>query len=568
VNIAGLPELILSWLKNQGAEQLLTGKEQQALAQFKPGTQYEGKVLDLLPNGRNLVQVGNQAMDMALPRQASPGDVVRLTYLNAMPRPTFAISAATTAPVHPVNVSQAAQQVSALVRYAPVTPVAPATARPAAAPATAMPAAASAARAAPLATTATLTATLASPATLTAGPAPTTAAPAAAPAATTAPATSAAQATTVPSPTAGAAAPAAPGANAAAAGNGLMESARIAATLRTAQAVLAGQAASGRAAAGAAAVPAGTPATPAAAAANVTTATSVATSTPAQAPAAATLARAGSAILADVLPATTAARGQVVTGAAVAAPGRPIVANAALLLTPGAPGAVAATATPGPAIPAMAMAGEAVDGARAPLGSNPSLTTAQGVVAEKSAASNMLPIRLQQTVKESGLFYESHLGKWVRGELPLESIQREPQARLAQMPGPLLNLPDLEGMPEEAARLASRQLHMLDGTPFLWQGQAWPGQMAEWLVRERERGEGDGAEAGQKWHSSLRLTLPRLGELAADLDIGALGLRIRLRSPSPATLAEMEAALPQLVERMRMAELNLSSIRTELGDGE
>ncbi|MFA5082608.1 MAG: flagellar hook-length control protein FliK [Hydrogenophilaceae bacterium] len=425
MNIGALPELILSWLKSQGPEQLQAGKDQ-ALSQFKPGAQYEGKVLDSLPNGRNLVQVGNQAMDMQLPQQARPGDVIRLTFLNAAPRPTFALNAPAVATAQPVNVSRAAQQVNALVRYVPVS------------------------------------------------------------ASTPVPAASVAVATTAST---------------------------------ALQAMTPSVLASGR---------------PAAA-------------SPANAPASATQATA--------------------TGmAAAATAGRPIVANPAVLLAPAPQHTGPISALPGPAIPAMTLAGEAVDGLRSALGSQSSLTTAQGVVAEKTAANQILPMRLQQTVKESGLFYESHLGKWVRGEVSLESVQREPQARLLLAPGPRLDLPDLEGMPEQAARLASRQLHMLDGGPFLWQGQAWPGQMAEWLVQERDGRDADAEAAGQKWRSQLRLALPRLGEVAADLDIGALGLRIRLRSGTEEALAEINAAMPELVRRLRDAELNLSSVQAELAD--
>ncbi|MDD4881727.1 MAG: flagellar hook-length control protein FliK [Gallionellaceae bacterium] len=435
MNIGALPELILSWFKNQGTEPLQAGKDQ-ALSQFKPGAQYEGKVLDSLPNGRNLVQVGNQAMDMQLPKQARPGDVIRLTFLNAAPRPTFVLNTPAVASAQPVNVSRAAQQVNALVRYVPVSASTPV------------------------------------------------------PAASVAVATTASAAFQAMAPS-----PSAPGSPAAA-------------TQTAATATV------------------GSPATAA-----TTTATTTATAS-----------------------------------AAPASAGRPIVANPAVLLAPAPSHSGTISALPGPAIPAMTMAGEAVDGLRSALGSQSSLTTAQGVVAEKAAGSHILPMRLQQTVKESGLFYESHLGKWVRGELSLESVQREPQARLLQAPGPRLDLPDLEGMPEQAARLASRQLHMLDGGPFLWQGQAWPGQMAEWSVQERDGRDADDQAAGQKWRSQLRLALPRLGEVAADLDIGALGLRIRLRSGTPEALAEINAAMPELVRRLRDAELNLSSVQAELAD--
>lgn len=392
MDIGSLPQLLIALFKGQGADLAQAGKGQQTALDLKPGAQYEGKVLDALPNGRNLVQVSKHVMDMALPQQAKAGDTVRLTFLSAAPRPTFVLSGGTPAP-QPVSVSQGAQQVSALIRYVPVT-------------------------------------------------------------------------------------------------------------------------ASG-------AVPA------ASAAGNAAAATNPAT-------------------VGNPAPA-----------------GRPLVANPAVLLAPGPVAGRAVTAVAGPAIPAMAVAGEAVNAPRASLASNTSLT-AQGVVAEKTSSGHVLPQRLQQTVKESGLFYESHLGRWVKGEMPLEAIRREPQARLALSPGSLLNVPDLDGMPEEAARMASRQLHLLEGGPFVWQGQAWPGQLLEWQVRDGAS-EADGDEdAGQRWRSQLRLTLPRLGEVSVDMDIGAQGLRVNLYAGSPTSLTEMQEALPELAQRMRSAELNLTRLQAEL----
>lgn len=422
MNLVGLPELLLSFLKGLGTERLQSG--QNPPEAFRPGAQYDAKILDVLPNGRNLVQVGSQAMNMALPRQAAAGEVVSLTFLHATPRPTFILNSSPISSAQPLSISSAAQQVSALVRYAPV---------------------------------------------------------------------SASAAVAVTSPGASGAGRPATG---------------------TVQASPSGATGIGASTRASAAGPASTPA--------------------------------------------------VAHAAATAVTGRPILANPAILLAPA--GNSATSNLPGPAIPAMTLAGEAVDGMRGARGAQSSSTTAQGVVSEKPVLAQMFPMRLQQTVKESGLFYESHLGKWVRGEMALDGIQREPQARLAHAPGARLDLADLEGMPEQAARLASRQLHMLEGGPFVWQGQVWPGQVADWQVQEHEREQAEDEAAGQKWRSQLRLALPRLGAVAADLDIGALGLRIRLRPDSPETLKEIEMALPELVQRLRAADLNLSSVQAELAD--
>lgn len=514
MNLGSLPSLILALLKHQGTEALQAGKEATPL-NLRPGTQVEAKVLDQLPGGRHLVQVGGRMFDMGLPPQNRAGDTVRLTFLSGGVRPTFALAAGSeTQAAQSVRVSSAAQQVSAIVRYMPITQAA-----------VAMPP---------------------SPGRVAAGPGPTHPSPGQA----------------APSPAVSSSVVVSPGAGAA-------SHISVAATAT----VLPQGVPSAAGPAAAHAAP-GTTVTSTATAATMTATPGMASTSPAPATASASptvTVGLGTSAGDTRVPAGIAQAGPAAATPATAAtapPGaaRPILANPALLLVPARAVGPTVTAAPGPVIPAMAMAGEAIDGMRPALGSQSSVVIAQGVVAEKGA-SHLLPVRLQQTVKESGLFYESHLGKWVRGEMSLESVQREPQARLAQAPGTLLDLPDLEGMPEQAARFAGRQLQMLEGGPFFWQGQVWPGQEASWWIQERPPGDPGAELEGQKWRSHLRLSLPRLGQVAADLDVGALGLRIRLGSASPQTLAEMKTAMPELVQRLRDAGVNLTQLTSELDDG-
>lgn len=442
MNLSALPELLISWIKGQGASMILAGRgQEQAASPFKPGQQYDGQVLENLANGRSLVKVGKETLDMALPgKQARPGDTVRLTFLNAGPRPTFLLNqtAAGSAP-QPVRLSEAAHQVSALIRYAQSPVTAPTAAG-------------------------------------TAAQTPQTQAPVAD-------------------------LPRAPGP-----------------TLATAPAPAASQTpAAGR--------------TPAAA-----------QTTSAAQPA----------------PTGPSAQG----GPAAAA--RPIVVNTGLLLNTAAnPTSLSAAVASRTAIPAMAMSGQAVDGLRAALAPSTTLTT-QGVTQAALAQGHVLPLRLRQVVKESGLFYESHLSRWVKGEMSQEAVMREPQARLARTEHTPTGVAELRGMPEEAARLAGRQLMMLEGGPFVWQGQAWPGQTMEWLVEERPGGGGGGEEEAPQWHTELRLTLPRLGRLAADLKLSAQGLQIRIGAVSEETLGEIRAALPELADRLREVNLNVTGLAAQL----
>ncbi|TXT17583.1 MAG: hypothetical protein FD132_2366, partial [bacterium] len=117
MNLSALPELLLTWMKSQAGALTQGNRAEQALP-FKVGAEYSGKVLDQLANGRHLVQVAGQKLDMGLPRGSQVGDTVRLTFLNAGPRPTFLLNTAPVAPVQPVRISQTAQQVNALMRVA------------------------------------------------------------------------------------------------------------------------------------------------------------------------------------------------------------------------------------------------------------------------------------------------------------------------------------------------------------------------------------------------------------------------------------------------------------------
>jgi len=452
MNLSALPELLLAWVKNQGAALLEPDKNDGQGAQFRVGGHYDGKVLDTLAGGRHLVQVAGQKLEMALPRQTQPGDSIRLTYLGGGPRPTFLlnqpVAAGAGAASQPVSLSTTAHQVNALMRLA-----GPAPARVAEVPmASARPAAAS-----------TSYATSTTPS---AGPMPTAARP-----------------STVP--------------NVAALASAVRQASNLAA------------AASGKP----------------------------------LAPAAAPLAGPGA------------------TQAAALAAARPIVANVVMLQ---GYSATVQSIPAGVVSPNTALVGQAVDGLRASIPASTTLNP--NVLAELPPLSrNLLPTRLFQTLSESGVFYEAHLARWAKGGLPFEAILREPQARLGRETTVQAGIAELGGMSDEAARLAGRQLHVLEGAPFVWQGFAWPGQWLEWLVEERKPGEGEGQgdEQPAQWVTELSLTLPRLGAVHVHLGLNGERIHLRLSAPEENTREEMRAALPMLVKGLEAAGLRPAGLSVE-----
>jgi len=89
------------------------------LVPFVPGERYVAKVQEQIANGRFLVQVRDQKLDLNLPRNTQPGQNIELRFVSTTPRLTFVLSealpqAAGQAPT-PVNFSEGARYLNALL---------------------------------------------------------------------------------------------------------------------------------------------------------------------------------------------------------------------------------------------------------------------------------------------------------------------------------------------------------------------------------------------------------------------------------------------------------------------
>ncbi len=152
---------------------------------------------------------------------------------------------------------------------------------------------------------------------------------------------------------------------------------------------------------------------------------------------------------------------------------------------------------------------------------------------EPTAPVRAIAERLRSTLERSGLFFESHLAQWTRGERADESIAQE-----------LLQLRAAEGQVAPAARVAT-QLQALQQQAVVLHGPAWPGQAATIEIgRERPHSPQAAADeaAATVFNATLTLDLPRLGRLVA---------RVRLAGETIAATFEsarhdaLTAALPE-----------------------
>lgn len=180
---------------------------------------------------------------------------------------------------------------------------------------------------------------------------------------------------------------------------------------------------------------------------------------------------------------------------------------------------------------------------------------------------------LAQQVTASGLFYESHLAAWVRGQFPKSRLADEPQARLAFTPAPSGAAGTPGGDTAAAgnaapaivdprlAALVRQQLELLSSGVFQWQGEAWSGAPMRWTIESESDGrprENDGAAPAS---TALALDLPGIGAFEARLRVAGDRVSVAAWAERGAGRELIAADLETLRRRLREAGFDRSSVR-------
>jgi len=131
--------------------------------------------------------------------------------------------------------------------------------------------------------------------------------------------------------------------------------------------------------------------------------------------------------------------------------------------------------------------------------------------------------------------------------------------------------PVLQGSLNLAAELApvvQHQLQALANGTLSWQGQVWPGQQIEWEIIEddpqRRHTEPESSD-GNPWHTRLRLVLPALGEVVADLRLQRDDVEVRLVAPTSASRLSAESG--SLQDKLALAGMSLANLTVASHDG-
>ncbi len=203
-------------------------------------------------------------------------------------------------------------------------------------------------------------------------------------------------------------------------------------------------------------------------------------------------------------------------------------------------------------------AGQAATAPQQQQAAVPQAATTQAATAQAAATAsprtNTEPVRLHVTGSGSMPAGEIESGRHAAAASQLR------EDGVSTRPGPI---------PERILPILHQQLDSLGTHQYFWQGQVWPGQHLEWVIEDPRAGEreGDGSEELADWNTTLRLTLPRLGGLEAQLHLTPAGIAVRLRADDAEAISALESKRPELEEALAAANMALTGMVVERRDG-
>jgi hypothetical protein len=193
---------------------------------------------------------------------------------------------------------------------------------------------------------------------------------------------------------------------------------------------------------------------------------------------------------------------------------------------------------------------------------------------------------LQQGLRESGLFYESHLARWFGGSYALEDILKEPQGRLSPrlVPAGMNQAVPAEDLVRTAIRTGSaemmaaikkagdtmghdgiadlrslsivtEQLTALQNGQLLFRGDLFPGQHLEWSVAEKGAGRNTSGGRERSWATTVTVTLPHLGPVTAQLTLDGSAVAVTITAEQSGTVPILETGRERLSDQFEGAGL-------------
>ena len=214
--------------------------------------------------------------------------------------------------------------------------------------------------------------------------------------------------------------------------------------------------------------------------------------------------------------------------------------------------------------------------------SNKSLTTPLAntgpLLAGPPLNSQQLPAQLQQAMSQSGLFYESHQAQWIAGRRSLEKLSQEPQSRLSATAATAESSADSASSPNtptagwtlsadtpahpQSMTLVQQQLNLLETGQLSWRCEIWPGQSMDWEITDHPPTR-DEPDETPRWQTRLRITLPKLGEVVANIGLDSGGVKLSISATDDESLSRMQSQRLPLAESLSAAGLTVLGVEVQ-----
>lgn len=168
--------------------------------------------------------------------------------------------------------------------------------------------------------------------------------------------------------------------------------------------------------------------------------------------------------------------------------------------------------------------------------------------------------RLQTIVKDSGLFYEALLARWVANKVPFLTVRQQRH-----------NLGPFRANSPQIQAILGQQLELLSSGIIHIDTELWPQAHLQWLIQpdvnplvqrwrdEQRRKQGEEPEP-PAWSSELKLTLPHVGEIRAQMRLSQKHLTMQLQC-AEMLVDSLQSATARLIARLRLgAGVEIDSI--------
>ena len=153
-------------------------------------------------------------------------------------------------------------------------------------------------------------------------------------------------------------------------------------------------------------------------------------------------------------------------------------------------------------------------------------------------------LQLQSVIGMSGLFYESHMAKYLQGKYTLNLLRKEPQ-----------NTPGFNH-----AWVVSKQLEALEKQELSWNGVIWPRQYMHWIVRSGAHNSNETFVEDEPFITTLEFDLPRLGKVWVSMRVSSKAIDVDIKVASQETRNIMANKILELRDALEAISIKINSI--------